>query len=208
MPRFEQRPLWSPYAVVVCGGCGWWFVDLLPDFLQDPLLFRSGFWFLPLFLTVLPVWVWWHLGRPACRRVVVDDDGIHVRGRLAVPASSVRAVSATADPTPFASFLQRRARPGRRRSFLASAWLRVLELEGLGTVVINHDRDLGRGTGFDGIVVVTDATDEGFPAAWYLPSLRCEELAVAVLGIAPHAQVAVAHEPRPALLGEVEPPSG
>lgn len=208
MEHFTQRPLWSPLAVVICGACGWALAAVLPDLLADPYLVRSGFWFLPVLFGGLPVWAWWHLGRPAARRLVVDDDGVHVAGRLAVPAASIRAVSAAADHTPVQSLCLRKARPGRSWSFLASAWLRVLELDGLGPVVISHDRDLGRGTGFDGVVVVTGDTDEGHPAAWYLPSLRCEELAVAVLGIAPQAHVAVAHEPRPSLLGEVEPPAG
>lgn len=202
MVHFEQRPLWSPVALGCCGisgGMGVW------TLWYDPT-FALAVWYLPFGLIGMAVMIWVTIGRHAHRTLRVDDEGVWIDGDLAIQPSQVVAITAAADLDPVGTVMHLRARPGHELSFLQHNWLRVLEVDGHGTVVISRERDLGRATGFGGIVVVTDESDEGHPAGWFLPSLRRRQLGAALLAIAPDADVAAARDPRPAPLRAIEPP--
>lgn len=160
-------------------------------------------WPVTLFFVALYGWYWFMVGRHINRRVAVADDGLWIDGEWQVGAADIIAVGLAQDYA-VSSYLLRLDDDGVKSRGLAywtgkgawvqRNWLRLVEVEGVGKVAVSRARDLNRGSGWHGVLVVSKrshGTGRGadYRKAWLIGTFRDRSLVEALFRIAPQARL-------------------
>lgn len=180
----------------------------------DPWEEWVAVWPMALFVLALFGWYWFVVGRHINRRVEVADDGLWIDGEWQVGAADIIAVGLAQDYR-VSSYLARLDDAGidspglaywmGKGAWVQRNWLRLVEAEGVGKVAVPRSRDLNRGSGWHGVLVVSKRSHgrgrgADYRKGWLIGTFRAPHLVEAIHRIAPEAQfiddVRVAERPR------------
>lgn len=199
MVHFRQHRFWGvtpPMLAAALGG------GLVYAMWGEPWEEWVAIWPMGLFVLALFGWYWFMVGRRISRRVEVADDGLWIDGERQVGAADIIAMGLTQD---FISgfYLARLDDDGvnsrglgywlGKGAWVQRHWLRLIEAEGIGKIAVSRSRDLNRGSGWPGVLVVSKrphgpGRGTEYRKGWLIGTFRGEQLIEALHRIAPEAE--------------------